>query len=289
MKAVGATAGKLKLAISNDDVRSAVTSGAFPGGEAGSAAQKPALSVDGVSVIYKTARGSHTAADNVSMKMEPGEFVSILGPSGCGKSTLLGVVAGLLPASGGNISVFGEAVSGPRKDIGVVFQQATLLPWLNVLDNILIPVRALRRKDRDYEKRAHELLELVGLTKFAKYFPNELSGGMQQRVGIARALIHDPSLLLMDEPFAALDAMTRERMSLELQDIWRASGKSVLFITHSIPEAVFLSSRVLIMSSSPGRFVKEVTIELPRPRTTDTMSTGEYAALCGGIRKRFDL
>jgi NitT/TauT family transport system ATP-binding protein len=289
MRVSGTAAEKLKLAVFNDDARSAVTSGSFAGGEAGGGARKQALSINGVSVTYKTARGSHAAVDNVSMKMEPGEFVSILGPSGCGKSTLLGVVAGLLPASGGDISVFGEAVSGPRKDIGVVFQQATLLPWLNVLDNILIPVRALRRKDRDYDKRAHELLELVGLTKFAKYFPNELSGGMQQRVGIARALIHDPSLLLMDEPFAALDAMTRERMSLELQDIWRASGKSVLFITHSIPEAVFLSNRILIMSPSPGRFVKEVTIDLPRPRTTQTMSSGEYAALCGEIRKMFDL
>lgn len=288
MRASGSTAEKLKLAVYGEDAAPGANSGAA-GGDAKDQAPRPALSVDGVSVIYKTARGSNTAVDNVSMTMEPGEFVSILGPSGCGKSTLLGVVAGLLPASAGNVSVFGETVAGPRKDIGVVFQQATLLPWLNVFDNILIPVRALRRKDRDYEKRAHELLDLVGLTKFAKYFPNELSGGMQQRVGIARALIHDPSLLLMDEPFAALDAMTRERMSLELQDIWRASGKSVLFITHSIPEAVFLSSRILVMSPSPGRFVREVPIDLPRPRTTQTMSSGGYAALCGEIRKMFDL
>jgi len=249
---------------------------------------KPALSVENVSVTYKSSRGKHTAVDDVSMKMHPGEFVSILGPSGCGKSTLLGVVAGLLSASSGRISIFGEEVIGPRKDIGVVFQQATLLPWLNVIDNILIPIKALRRNDRDYAKRAKDLLELVGLTKFEKYYPNELSGGMQQRVGIARALIHDPNLLLMDEPFAALDAMTRERMSLELQDIWRASGKSVLFITHSIPEAVFLSSRILIMSASPGRFVKEITIDLPRPRTAQTMASGQYAALCGEIRKMFD-
>lgn len=288
MRASGSTAEKLKLAVSGEDVVPGASPGAA-GVDAKDQALRPALSVDGVSVIYKTARGSNTAVDNVSMTMEPGEFVSILGPSGCGKSTLLGVVAGLLSASAGNVSVFGETVAGPRKDIGVVFQQATLLPWLNVFDNILIPVRALRRKDRDYEKRAHELLDLVGLTKFAKYFPNELSGGMQQRVGIARALIHDPSLLLMDEPFAALDAMTRERMSLELQDIWRASGKSVLFITHSIPEAVFLSSRILVMSPSPGRFVREVPIDLPRPRTTQTMSSGGYAALCGEIRKMFDL
>lgn len=247
-----------------------------------------ALSANDVSVTYQSLRGKHIAVDNVSMTLRPGEFVSILGPSGCGKSTFLSVVAGLLPASGGEVSVFGETVSGPRKDIGVVFQQATLLPWLNVINNVLIPVKALRKSDRDYTQRAHELLELVGLSKFFKYYPNELSGGMQQRVGIARALIHDPNLLLMDEPFAALDAMTRERMSLELQDIWQASKKSVLFITHSIPEAVFLSDRILIMSPSPGRFVKEVVIDLPRPRTVQTMSSGEYAALCGEIRKMFD-
>lgn len=288
MRSQGAAAGSLKLAVSNDEREAVISPALLSSGTVAERSGKPALSVDKVSVTYQSSRGSHTAVDSVSMKMQPGEFVSILGPSGCGKSTLLGVVAGLLPASEGEISVFGEAVNGPRKDIGVVFQQATLLPWLNVIDNILIPVKALRRTDRDYAKRAGELLELVGLTKFAKYYPNELSGGMQQRVGIARALIHDPNLLLMDEPFAALDAMTRERMSLELQDIWRASGKSVLFITHSIPEAVFLSSRILIMSASPGRFVKEIPIDLPRPRTTQTMSSGEYAALCGEIRKMFE-
>ncbi len=284
----GTAAGNLKLAVSNEETQSAVHAAPPSSVAAAGGAQKPALSVDNVSVTYQSSRGKHTAVDDVSMKMQPGEFVSILGPSGCGKSTLLGVVAGLLSASGGNVSVFGEAVAGPRRDIGVVFQQATLLPWLNVIDNILIPIKALRKNDRDYTKRAHELIDLVGLTKFSKYYPNELSGGMQQRVGIARALIHDPNLLLMDEPFAALDAMTRERMALELQDIWLASGKSVLFITHSIPEAVFLSSRILIMSPSPGRFVKEVKIDLPRPRTLQTMSSGEYAALCGEIRKMFE-
>lgn len=288
MRRQATMAENLELAVSDEKRRSAAKPILIPSGEVVSLTRNSALSVKNVSVTYQSVRGKHTAVDNVSMNMKPGEFVSILGPSGCGKSTLLGVVAGLLPASGGEISVFGEAVSGPRKDIGVVFQQPTLLPWLNVIDNILIPIKALRKKDRDYTKRAHELVELVGLTKFVKYYPNELSGGMQQRVGIARALIHDPNLLLMDEPFAALDAMTRERMSLELQDIWLASGKSVLFITHSIPEAVFLSSRILIMSPSPGRFIKEVTIDLPRPRTTQTMSSAEYGALCGEIRRMFE-
>lgn len=288
MRGKGVAVESLNLAVSNDERRSVAQPASLPLRQVVAGSEKSALSIDNVSVTYQSARGKHTAVDNVSMSMQPGEFVSILGPSGCGKSTLLGVVAGLLPTSGGEISVFGEGVSGPRKDIGVVFQQATLLPWLNVIDNILIPIKALRKNDQDYTKRAHELIELVGLTKFAKYYPNELSGGMQQRVGIARALIRDPNLLLMDEPFAALDAMTRERMSLELQDIWQASGKSVLFITHSIPEAVFLSSRVLIMSPSPGRFVKEIPIDLPRPRTMQTMSSGSYAALCGEIRKMFE-
>jgi NitT/TauT family transport system ATP-binding protein len=225
--------------------------------------------------------------EDLNMVVRPGEFVSILGPSGCGKSTLLGVVAGLLPATHGSVSVFGHRTHGPRPDIGVVFQQATLLPWMNVLQNVLIPIKALRLYDRDYTQRATDLLTLVGLKDYAAHYPNELSGGMQQRVGIARALIHDPKLLLMDEPFAALDAMTRERMSLELQRIWMASGKSVLFITHSIPEAVFLSDRVLVMSPSPGRFLNEVTVDLPRPRSVETMASSAYAALCGELRNMF--
>lgn len=247
----------------------------------------PALLVESLSVIYQSSRGPHKAVEDLNMVVRPGEFVSILGPSGCGKSTLLGVVAGLLPATHGSVSVFGHRTYGPRPDVGVVFQQATLLPWMNVLQNVLIPIKALRRYDRDYTKHAMDLLTLVGLRDYASHYPNELSGGMQQRVGIARALVHEPELLLMDEPFAALDAMTRERMSLELQSIWMASGKSVLFITHSIPEAVFLSDRVLMMSTSPGRFLNEVTVDLPRPRSLETMASSAYAALCGEIRNMF--
>jgi NitT/TauT family transport system ATP-binding protein len=246
-----------------------------------------ALAIEGLSVIYRSSRGPHKAVDNAHMTVRPGEFVSILGPSGCGKSTLLSVVAGLLTPSQGTVSIFGERAKGPRSDVGVVFQQATLLPWTTVTENVLIPIKALRRNDRDYAQRARELLDLVGLSAFAHHYPGELSGGMQQRVGIARALIHDPKLLLMDEPFAALDAMTRERMAFELQDIWLASGKSVLFITHSISEAVFLSDRVLVMSASPGRVINEVVIDLPRPRSVETMSSSAYAAICGEIRKMF--
>jgi len=247
-----------------------------------------ALSVDNLSVIYSSSgRKSHVAIDSLSLRAENGEFVSVLGPSGCGKSTLLSVVAGLVPGSKGTASIFGEKVSGPRRDVGVVFQKATLLPWMTVSDNILIPVRAQRKRVADYRTRVQELLHLIGLEKFADSYPEELSGGMQQRVGIARALIHEPRLLLMDEPFAALDAMTRENMSLDLQHLWAETGKSVLFITHSIPEAVFLSDRILVMSPSPGRIIHEVKVDLPRPRALETMASKEFAELCGSIRRMF--
>lgn len=240
-----------------------------------------------VSVIFGSSRGPRRAVNDLSLAIREGEFVSIIGPSGCGKSTFLNVVGGLLPASGGSVSIGGRVVVSPRPDVGIVFQRPTLLPWASVTDNILIPIRALRRKTADYEKNVERLLDLIGLRDYAKHYPDELSGGMQQRVGIARALIHDPALLLMDEPFAALDAMTRERMSIELQDIWNASRKTVLFITHSIPEAVFLSDRILVMSASPGRIVCEVPVDLPRPRSLDLMSSPLFAGLCGEIRKMF--
>jgi NitT/TauT family transport system ATP-binding protein len=245
------------------------------------------LSAEGLSVVYRSSRGPQTAVDGLTLTVGTGEFVSILGPSGCGKSTFLNVVGGLLRASSGRAAINGQTITGPRPDVGIVFQRPTLLPWATVMENVLIPIQALRRKTHAYRDRATELLRLVGLSAYAEHYPDELSGGMQQRVGIARALIHDPSLLLMDEPFAALDAMTRERMSLELQDIWDASRKTVLFITHSIPEAVFLSDRILVMTNSPGRIREEIVVDLPRPRTVDTMSTAAFAALCGDIRKLF--
>ncbi len=246
------------------------------------------LRVDAMSVVYPTSRGPISAVHEVSMTMHAGEFVSILGPSGCGKSTLLSVVAGLHKATGGKVSLFGQTMDGtPHRDVGIVFQQPRLLPWLTVLDNMFIPIDAMRLQRADYLDRAHSLLQLVGLPKFAKHYPDELSGGMQQRVGLARAMIHNPKLLLMDEPFAALDAMTRERMSIELQEILEKSRQSVLFITHSIPEAVFLSDRVLMMSSSPGRFIEEVSVTLPRPRALETMATADFAELCGRLRKLY--
>ena len=255
---------------------------------AGEPARGQVLRVDGVSVVYESDRGRTAAVDSVSMAMRAGEFVSILGPSGCGKSTLLNVVAGLLRATSGKVSVFDQPIDGtPHRDIGIVFQQARLLPWLNVRENIFIPIDTMRLKRTDYVDRAQALLHLVGLEKFAKHYPDELSGGMQQRVALARSMIHNPKLLLMDEPFAALDAMTRERMSVELQDILAKSGQSVLFITHSIPEAVFLSDRILMMSTSPGRFIEEVSVGLKRPRVLDTMASAEFAELCGRLRKLY--
>ena len=249
---------------------------------------RPLLSAKGLSVVYRTSRGSITAIDDLSLQLGMGEFVSVLGPSGCGKSTLIKVFSGLLKPSGGETLLDGTPIVRPRGDVGIVFQQPTLLPWKTVLDNVLVPIRALNRDVASGREKALELLRLVGLEKFTGNYPNELSGGMQQRVGIARGLIHDPALLLMDEPFSALDTMTRDRMSIELQRIWMATRKSALFITHSIAEAVFLSDRIVVMSARPGRVDREVTVDLPRPRTLATLTDPEFTRLCGELRELFE-
>ena len=247
----------------------------------------PHLRIDGVRLVYETSRGPLTALDGLSFDLAKGEFVSVLGPSGCGKSTLLKLVSGLIRPTAGRITLAGAEVVGPRPDVGIVFQQPTLLPWRNVLNNVLVPIRAMGRRVQDYRGRAEALLELVGLSAFARHYPHELSGGMQQRVGIARGLIHDPELMLMDEPFAALDAMTRETMSDELQRIWMSANKSVLFITHSIPEAVFLSDRIVVMGPRPGRVIETVEVELPRPRTIETMGNPHFVELSNHLRDLF--
>ncbi|MCA0243378.1 MAG: ABC transporter ATP-binding protein [Proteobacteria bacterium] len=239
-------------------------------------------------VTYRASRGPVAAIERLSMTLGQGEFVSVVGPSGCGKSTLIKVFSGLLAPSCGSVTFRGSAIDGPRPDVGMVFQQATLLPWKTVLANVLVPARALKLDRRKAEHDAEELLRLVGLSNFAKHYPSELSGGMQQRVGIARGLIHDPALLLMDEPFSALDTMTRDHMSLELQRIWMAKRKSALFITHSIPEAVFLSDRVLVMSARPGRIIRELRIELPRPRDLSTLVDPRFTAICSELRQLFE-
>jgi NitT/TauT family transport system ATP-binding protein len=247
----------------------------------------PLLAIDKLEVTYRSSRAPVVAVRDLSFTVGRGEFVSILGPSGCGKSTLLKVVSGLLAPSAGRVELEGKSVTQPLPDVGIVFQKPTLLPWRSVLSNVLVPSRALRQDATQSKARALELLKLVGLEAFADRYPGELSGGMQQRVGLARALVHDPSLLLMDEPFAALDAMTRERMSVELQRIWMQAGKSVIFITHSIPEAVFLSDRVIVMSDRPGRLIENVTIPLPRPRDARVMASAEFGALCNKFRDLF--
>lgn len=246
-----------------------------------------ALELHGVGVTYATRRGQIEALSAVDLKIEQGEFVAVLGPSGCGKSTALKLAAGLLPATSGRISVAGRPVAGPSRQAGVVFQKPNLLPWKTVLNNVLLPARTLGLPMAAARVRARELLELVGLGAFAEDYPFELSGGMQQRVGIARMLLHDPELLLMDEPFAALDALSREALTLELQRIWSQQRKSVLFITHSIQEAVFLADRVLVMSSRPGRIVEDKVIDLPRPRTLETLADDRFTALCQHFRRHF--
>ena len=206
------------------------------------------------------------AVDDVSFVIQPGEFVSIVGPSGCGKTTLLNIAGGLLTPTAGTFVVRGEPVHGPGKDRAMVFQDASLLPWRTVLGNVIYGVECQGRDTKAAAPKAHELIDLVGLKGFERYYPHELSGGMRQRVNLARALLTEPEVLLMDEPFAALDAQTREAMQAELLRVWSETRKTVLFITHQIDEAVFLSDRVLVMGSHPGRLLEDIRIDAARPR-----------------------
>ena len=224
------------------------------------------ISLRGVTKTYGAGPRQTIALAPVDLEVAPGEFVAIVGPSGCGKSTLLRLVTGLIPRTGGDLSVFGRPVSGPVTDVGIVFQQPVLLEWRNVLDNVLFQID-MRGLDREtYKPRALDLLAAVGLAEFADRRPYELSGGMKQRAAIARGLVHEPPLLMMDEPFGALDALTREQMRIDLERLWMNTKKTVVFITHSIDEAVLLADRVVVMSPRPGRIETIMTIDLPRPR-----------------------
>jgi len=226
-----------------------------------------------------------TALDKVNLALNKHEFVSVIGPSGCGKSTILRLVAGLIRPSAGTVSIYDLPVTEPRDEIGVVFQKPTLLPWLSVLDNITFPMRhKYGRVDDKDRARAVELLAMTGLTDFAHKRPNELSGGMQQRVAIARSLLHDPDILLMDEPFSALDALTRDELSFELLRIWTERPKTVVFVTHSIQEALLLSDRIVVMSARPGRVAEIIDVPLPRPRSLDTLAEPEFNRLARDIR-----
>ena len=228
------------------------------------------------------------ALRDINVAIAQRSFVCVVGPSGCGKSTLLRIVAGLLPASEGSVIMDGQQVQGTRRDIGVVFQSSILLPWRTILDNVLLPAEVLGLEPTAARRRALELLHLVRLDGFEHKLPRQLSGGMQQRASIARALLHDPKVLLMDEPFGALDAMTREQMNLELQRIWHESGKTVLLITHSIPEAVFLGDTVLVMTPRPGMLRRVIEIGLPRPRTLEATGSPAFQRIVGEVRELFN-
>ena len=243
------------------------------------------IHLDRVGMTYEAASGPVEALADISLAVGAGEFVSLVGPSGCGKSTLLRIVAGLRPATRGTVKVAGRTVTDPIADVGMVFQAPILLKWRTILDNILLPAELAGKEKRSYWARAHELLEMAGLHGFADKLPRELSGGMQQRASLCRALLLDPPLLLMDEPFGALDAMTRDDMALELLRIWgeldleRNQRKTVLFVTHSIAEAVFLSDRVVVMSPRPGRIAADLRIDLPRPRTVELRASEAFGQL----------
>lgn len=244
-----------------------------------------ALYVRGVNLVYPTLTSRIEALRSVSISVRNGEFVSIVGPSGCGKSSLLRLVLGLEKATGGDISVAGHRINGPSKHAGCVFQAPVLLPWRTIWDNVMLPLDILHQNRKAAHDRATGLLEMAGLKGFERRYPYELSGGMQQRAAIVRALVHDPSILMMDEPFAALDAMTRETITLELQRIWMESGKTIVFITHSISEAVFLSDRIIVMSARPGRVVGEFANPFPRPRKFADMAAPEMNGLVEDIRQ----
>lgn len=250
-------------------------------------ASQPLISVRDVSKVYKSRSGPVHAVDSVDLDVRDREFMSVLGPSGCGKSTLMMMIAGLYPVSQGEIRIRDMKITKPYTDAGIVFQRDVLMDWRDVIGNVLVQAEFRKLRAADYKERARELLASVGLSEFEEKYPFELSGGMRQRVAICRALLHDPALLLMDEPFGALDALTREKMNFDLQRIWQNSRKSILFITHSINEAVFLSDRIVVMSARPGRVVEIVDIPLPRPRTIEVQQSPAFGALVGHIHHLF--
>lgn len=246
---------------------------------------KTHIEIRSVGKTYVSTRESLIALKNIELGVSEGQFVSVLGPSGCGKSTLLKCIAGLEKPSVGQISVNGEVVTKPPANLGVVFQRDLLLDWRTALDNVLVTAEFLGLPRRDFVERARSLLRTYGLEGYENCYPWEMSGGMRQRVAICRAMLSNPSLLLMDEPFGALDALTRDELNLELQNRWLADRKTVVFVTHGISEAVFLSDRVVLMRKNPGSIVEDVTIDLPRPRSMDIRDSPEFAAYTSAIRQ----
>jgi NitT/TauT family transport system ATP-binding protein len=247
------------------------------------------IHIDGASKKFATRSGDQVLAlSEVTLSIDKGKFITLVGPSGCGKSTLLRMIGGLLTRSSGSVSIGGEEIKAPTDGVGMVFQSPVLLPWRTVLDNVTIAADLGRANRKLVNERALRFLQLVGLSGFENKYPSELSGGMQQRVGITRALVHDPDVLLMDEPFAALDALTRDRLQVELQTLWMASQKTVIFVTHSIQEAVFLADRVIVLAPRPGRVVDDIAIDLPRPRTLEMINSKEFGEYSNAVRKHFE-
>ncbi|MCL4553755.1 MAG: ABC transporter ATP-binding protein [Actinobacteria bacterium] len=248
------------------------------------------IAIKNLTKVFVSTKGEQvTALEGLSLDIAPHTFVTVVGPSGCGKTTLLMIVAGLEFYSEGQVLLDGKAVCGPSDDVGIVFQRPVLLPWKTVMENTMLPAMVRGLKDGHYRERAVELLRQVGLEGFIGHYPSELSGGMAQRNAITRALVLDPRLLLMDEPFGALDAITRDRMMLQLTELWESTRKAVLFITHNIQEAVFLADRVIVMSPRPGRIIADVPVDLPRPRDLDVMSHPRFVELTSRIRERLEI
>jgi NitT/TauT family transport system ATP-binding protein len=240
---------------------------------------EPFIRIDNLRKVFRVSGRELVAVQDVTLEVQEGELVSIVGPSGCGKSTILSILSGLMPADGGSVRIGNpQSPFTPGRDIGMVFQKALLLKWRTILDNVMLPAEILGLPRRETRERARDLLDLVGLGDFVEAYPQQLSGGMQQRAAIARALVHDPKLILMDEPFGALDALTREKMNLELLRIWRESRKTILFVTHGIHEAVFLGSQVAVMTAGPARMADHFRIDLPEPRQLDVKTTEAFGA-----------
>jgi NitT/TauT family transport system ATP-binding protein len=244
----------------------------------------PMIVVQNLSVVFTDRNGRLHVLDDISFSVRREEFVCVLGPSGSGKSTLLRVLAGLLPPTSGEVRYAGQSVRGPQRGVGLVFQKANLMPWRSVLENITLPLELQGVPLEDARARARQLVELVGLQGFEQALPRDLSGGMAQRVAIARALIHDPDVLLLDEPFGSLDALTRERMGSELLRIWQARRKTVVMVTHAISEAVWLSDRILVLSPRPGKVCLDLTVELPRPRLEEMRYTPLFGEIAQKLR-----
>jgi NitT/TauT family transport system ATP-binding protein len=243
------------------------------------------LTVEDLNIGYRQPGGWISVLDGISFDVFEREFICFVGPSGCGKTTLLRLVAGLEQPTNGRVYLDGEEVRNPRRDVGMVFQEPTLMDWRTVEKNVMLPLELNGHRREENRRQVESLLDLVGLSGFEAAYPAQLSGGMAQRVALARALVHDPRLLLLDEPFGALDAMTRERMGQELLRVWRARRKTVLMVTHSVNEAIFLADRVLVLSQRPASIQAEIAVDLPRPREIDLMQTPAFAALTQRVRE----